>query len=498
MTTKLRFTMLLALAGLLICPPAWNQAIAQNPILPHFLQLEVGESSTLIVDNASKVSVGNPSVVSTRPLDANDLQVTGLGEGNTQLVYLDAKGQQQTVNVLVTPPLQGVARDIRSLLAGVPNVRVMSVANRVVIDGKLLTPEDLDRVEKVASGFGGNVLNLAVFDRGPSNEAIADFIRRMSGVETVKVNILGQTAYLSGTVNTSQQKANVVTLAKTQIANVVDMIEIKPLMIETEILFLKVSKNGGFNIGYNLFDGSGDGLKLEADAQGKQSYVANTWSTMDVGLQWSATLKPKINILVNNGDAAILARPRIGTRNGEKGDFHSGGEYYYEVSGVQAANLQSVEFGLILSVQPTLIGNDEVVNVVSVTVSVPVSNSGSQQLSLDKYSNDNTVVCKLGQSIVLSGLLQNLRNYYRSATPLLGRIPLLSLFFSNKTRNDQDTELIAIITPRILNASDSATPIIVKDNISENMEKLVKKEKLSVEKAVSREDDEDLNKTYTK
>ncbi len=487
----------LVLSGLAPLPAA-AQAFLPGPA--DTLTLAAGERTTLVVADTAAVAVDRPGIIAVRPMNQTDLQVIGVAPGSVRLQWPEIGGRTNTTMVTVLPPLSGFAKDVSDLLRDVPNARVVAVGNKVVVDGKLITMEDMDRVARLAQAYGDQLLNLTVFDRGPSNEVVADFIRRIAGIDTIKVNVVGQTAYLSGHVYGQMARSNVVTLARAQVANVVDMIQVRDIMIETEVIFAKVTKSGGMNIGMNLLDGSevlkmslgGEGSindkserqtggnwnmdwtrpllpagDLTASESGKQNSDDTDTHSSSVGLTWSVDLMPKLNLLVNDGEASILARPRLGTKNGEVGKFHSGGEYYYEVSGVQAADLKNVEYGFQLAVQPEMISDEKILNNITIEVSVPTSKSGSEELNLDKFQVENTVICQLGQSIIVSGFLQNLRNFGSSRTPILGDIPIIRWFFSNRKRTDEDQDLVAIVTPRVL---DYADPARVLDAVSTNIQ----------------------------
>lgn len=438
-------------AGLCACLALSAMAQADLPAAPEVVRIRAGEQATIMIPNAAGAAVGDAGIVTAQAAGKSELTLNGVREGRTTLVFMDDKGGKRDVDVIVSPELSGVALEIDKLLDGIPNARVSAVGDRVVIDGKLLSVEDLDRVQKIAAAFSDVVVNLAVFDSGPSNEVIADFIRRTAGVETVKINLVGQTAFISGFVFGNNQRSNVLSLARTQVANVVDMLSVRDVMIETEIMFLKVTKSSGFDIGVNLLDG-GQGLILNGGVQGQQTRKDADYSAMDVTLTWSAQIAPQLKVLMDDGNATILAHPRLCTKNNEAGKFLSGGEYYYEVSGVQAADMKNVEYGVQLEVRPSFVSEKEILNTMKITVSIPTAKSGSEQLNLDKFETECTVVCQVGQSIVLSGLLENMKNFYKSRSPIIGDLPVLDWFFGSKSRKDEDTQLLAIVTPRILSA----------------------------------------------
>ena len=230
-----------------------------------------------------------------------------------------------------------------------------------------------------------------------------------------------------------------------------DLLEVRETMIETEVLFIRAEKTKGHNWGWNLLDGS-DILKMQAGLDGSKDFAQNAWSPVAVGVTWSASVAPVLNALVDAGKAEVVARPRIGTRLGQKGRFLSGGEMFYKVSGEVSGNLESVEYGIDLSVVPQFLADNTICNALTMTLSFPVTQGGTSDLSLDKYTIESTIVCKVGQSIVISGIAEQIENDQNSKTPILGRIPLVRLLFSNSTRTFKNSEIIAIITPRVMDA----------------------------------------------
>jgi len=88
-----------------------------------------------------------------------------------------------------------------------------------------------------------------------------------------------------------------------------------------------------------------------------------------------------------------------------------------------------------------------VLNEVTVEVSIPVPDA-TGVLTLQKYSTTCTSLCKVGESMVLSGLVQQMASSNSSKTPILGDVPLLSLFFSNKTSDNSRNEFVIVVTPQ--------------------------------------------------
>jgi Flp pilus assembly secretin CpaC len=413
------------------------------------LRIPAGTERTIGTGTVNEANASPSDVVLASPAPMGGLTLRALAPGKAEVTWRRADGAVRSEQVLVLPELSGDALSVYSLVGQIPGIEVYDASGKIVIDGKVSSAAEKDRVAAVVAAYGNNVLNLSVLDTGKSNDAIADFIRRSSGVDSLSVTILGDTAYLRGTVPSELVRSNAVALASTQIAKVVDMTEVRQDMIETEVLFLRVQKNKGHNFGMNLLDG-GDGLGLQGNFNGAQNYADHHWGSLQMGVGWTATLAPKIQAIVSDGDAEVVARPRVGTCIGEKGRFLSGGEMYYKTAGEVSGDLQSVEYGIELSVAPRYLSGDRLCNDIVIELSFPNQQSSSADLSLDKYTIESSVVCELGQSVVLSGLTERIKNAAADKTPILGDIPLVNLFFSSRTKDLKESELVAVITPRLL------------------------------------------------
>jgi general secretion pathway protein D len=67
-----------------------------------------------------------------------------------------------------------------------------------------------------------------------------------------------------------------------------------------------------------------------------------------------------------------------------------------------------------------------------------------------------SVVVNNGEALALGGMIQESRTLARTQTPILGEIPLLGNAFKQKDNNAAKTELIIIITPRVMRNLDEA------------------------------------------
>jgi general secretion pathway protein D len=123
------------------------------------------------------------------------------------------------------------------------------------------------------------------------------------------------------------------------------------------------------------------------------------------------------------------------------------------------STVSNQDTGIILSVTPRITST----GLVSLTIDQEISNevppaTGStiQSPSFTKRSVNTHAVAQDGQTIALGGLISY--NYNKTVTrvPLLGDIPWLGVLFGSTSYNTTETELIVLLTPRIISTLPAA------------------------------------------
>ena len=170
-----------------------------------------------------------------------------------------------------------------------------------------------------------------------------------------------------------------------------------------------------------------------------------------------------IDLLASQSLANILAEPNLIAMSGETATFLAGGEI--PVIAPQASSLTASitvtykQVGVSLSFTPTIIGdriNLKVAPEVSqVTtdgqVSVPVSPTASIIIpAISTRRASTTVELGSGQSFAVAGLLQNTTSQTVSKIPALGDVPILGALFKSDAYQRQETELVIIVTPYLV------------------------------------------------
>jgi len=394
-----------------------------------------------VPDGIKKITVANPLVIDARPSDdGTSVLINGLAAGTSELRIQKLQGADLVDNVVVNDDLNQTLAEIKELLSDVEGLDIKVLGNKIVFKGNILTKSDYDKVNHVVGAYPAVILNMSTFNRSEMNKYIEEAILKDIGLDTVTARVMEDTVVLEGVVYSQTDKTRAEEMAKLRMPNVKDLLTVQDVMIETDVQFITLDLTKGKNMGMNVLD------TLQATAGGAGNSASGGFKNLPVSFGVSGSARIVADLLNSNGKT--VDSPHISTKNGETGSFQSGGTAYLNAPGAQGVgNLIQVDYGVILKVKPTLEGRDRVKNEVTIEVSTPTATSGSQ-FTLLKYNTTCTSVCKIGESMIISGMTQTISSGNSSKTPLLGDVPLLELFFSNKNSDKERHEFVIVVTPQ--------------------------------------------------
>jgi len=181
-----------------------------------------------------------------------------------------------------------------------------------------------------------------------------------------------------------------------------------------------------------------------------------------------------VDAQTNDGLVRILAEPNIMAISGQEASFRSGGKIFIPVArrndttGGSTITLEEKEFGVGVQFKPTVLGGGRINLRVAPEVS-ELQQTGSPFTSVDGAvavlpsftlrRAETTVQLHDGQSFMIAGLIQSKTASTMNRFPGLGDIPVLgALFRSTEFQNDQ-TELMFIVTPRLVKPLTPEQPL---------------------------------------
>jgi pilus assembly protein CpaC len=166
----------------------------------------------------------------------------------------------------------------------------------------------------------------------------------------------------------------------------------------------------------------------------------------------ATTLDSRIRLLEQNGEATIVAEPTLSCRSGGTARFVAGGEIPFPVvSNVGSTDVEYKEYGVILELRPRA----DPGGTISAEVDVELSQLDASVRVRDfpgfiKRRSSTAINSRSGETIVIAGLLASEFNTDRQGLPGLGRLPVAGHLFSSTRRQQRQTELLVLITPRSL------------------------------------------------
>lgn len=177
-----------------------------------------------------------------------------------------------------------------------------------------------------------------------------------------------------------------------------------------------------------------------------------------------------LSVLENRGLARTYAEPTLTAMSGQTASFLAGGEFPIPVS--QGGSNGSVtvnyrEFGIRLSLTPTVLSRDRIALKVAPEVSdldfsAGITSGGVTVPALSVRRTDTTVELGDGESFVISGLVSNSMINSIDKVPWLGDLPVIGAFFKNSSINREQRELVMVVTPRLVRpiARDARRPAL--------------------------------------
>jgi len=199
---------------------------------------------------------------------------------------------------------------------------------------------------------------------------------------------------------------------------------------------------------------------LGATASPQQQAVVKVLQGLANNANFSAVLK----LLDQQGAVNVLSSPNILTSDNKEAEIFVG----ENVPFISATNLsstglsqQSVErkdTGITLRITPQITEGEYIKLDIYQEISAVKQNKGqATDLVTTKRSAKTSVVVKDSDSVVIGGLIGSREEDSISKIPILGDIPLLGYLFKTKSTNHTKTNLLLILTPRIVkDAADMA------------------------------------------
>ncbi|MFT3904962.1 MAG: pilus assembly protein N-terminal domain-containing protein [Steroidobacteraceae bacterium] len=294
----------------------------------------------------------------------------------------------------------------------------------------------------------GSVRELQISVSAMRGTELLERVRQLLGpTDHLRARLVGELVIIEGEQIAQLERERLTALLKLMPAQLVDLTDHVgwDAMIQMQVRIVELRRTRGENLGLRWLEQmGGPSLAVQAGSDGSRSAT----------LRWDATLSSALELLVKRGVARLVAEPVLSCRSGGRAHFVSGGEMPVPVlDGNGTPDVQYKEYGVILDVQPTADRDGNVFARLEAEVS-DVDNSVQVMgvPGLLKRHSTTEVNVRLGETIVVAGLSRHSRSNDRQGLPLLSAIPLLGGLFRTRAAEQSDSELLVLITPRLISA----------------------------------------------
>jgi len=234
-----------------------------------------------------------------------------------------------------------------------------------------------------------------------------------------------------------------------------------------------VDKQAGSEVSYSLESVSGGGVTVKAvESTAKEIQSAIFSAPTGVPLE-SATflfgkftnslaISARLATLITQGKAKVLSNPRVTTMNNKTATIIAGEKIPYKTAVTQTTTggpgvgqtiqeqWEYISAGIQLTVTPTVSPDGWVTLTVKPQVDIPQISAPGVPPTVKSRQTEVTVMVKNNEPLVIGGLISDSDIEAIKKLPVLGDLPILGYLFKYKTTQKKRTELIILITPRIV------------------------------------------------
>jgi len=408
--------------------------------------LTVGKSTLLrMPSEVTRISLGNPTVADVTLISPTELYLLGKAYGSTNLIVWRKGGGATAIDVNVESDLAPMKAKLQELLPDEKSIQIRQAAESIILTGTVSSASKGMAAEEIANAYVRSINRSLVAPSANDSQPASGTSMSVStgsgvGSTTEKVNIAGA-----------------------KVVNLLSVAEAQQVMLE--VVVAEVSKTMMEKMGINLFS---------SRTGGSWSYGINPSFGGDGrgifgGINPLTNNRFQIDAEKSDGVVKILAEPNLVAVSGQEASFLAGGKIFIPVARENSATggttitLEEKEYGVGVKFTPTVLEGGRIHLKVAPEVSelsptgTPFTTVAGVTSVLPSFTTrraQTTVQLMDGQSLAIAGLIKNNARQALDAVPGLGEIPVLGALFRSNEFQDDRSELMFVITPRLVKPLD--------------------------------------------
>jgi len=263
-----------------------------------------------------------------------------------------------------------------------------------------------------------------------------------------------------------------------EIESAIQRLDNPPLQVQIETRILEVNLTGSLELGVQWYLGNlagnstTPGVQNTAGSQGALGGGGVGVKSASLFYSFvSDNFQVALRALETSGNTKVLSAPSLVVMNNQPAQIQVGNNIPISqttintgVDAIQTSSVQYVQTGVILNVVPRispggLVYMDVQQQVSDATVPTSAASTTPPNPTISTRSVSTQVAVQSGQTVLLGGLIKQNQGEVDSSVPYLGKIPVLKWLFGTTARNDDRSELIVLITPRIITGTSEARQV---------------------------------------
>ncbi|GMO32541.1 MULTISPECIES: type II and III secretion system protein family protein [Bradyrhizobium] len=424
------------------------------------VKLVVNKSRTFKVDTAfATIVAGSSDIVDVKSLSDHLIYVQGKQTGTTNVILFDSSMKQIGIlDVEVVIDTGNLQQNIRTSTGG-QGIRVSASEGQVVLSGVAADAVTAERAMAIATSTvakGGVVVN-AMSVAAPQQVMLEVRFLEVSREAGRNLGVNLYAANANGTNVGNSGLGSTTAVGRAPIGGINSLTRV-PTTGGTSNLSPSSTPVGANPAGSLPILGTLGTLAGTAGGIAPAPFGSLLTSIIRTSSGGSVDLL--ISALETKGLARRLAEPNLTTLSGDAARFLAGGEFPVPIptqtqNGFPTITIDYKKFGVELAFVPTVLSRGVINLRVEPSVSEldfanAVTIQGTTVPALTRRDARTTVELRDGQSFAIAGLLQTRNRQDVSQLPWIGSVPVIGSLFSSKSYQQEETDLVIIVTPRLV------------------------------------------------